>query len=340
MIHFLCSYNPISESSKPCEFCMRVLIVGGGLTIDSLAKDVEVIDLMHGKQCNIKPTRAREFPRTLQAPFGAVFNGVPTVCGGSVQTQQTASNLCYMLDPKIGWQRGPNLNVGRKYSASTVTPNGLVSVGGITNQNSIYDFNYTDSAEILTNKGRWMSMGLFPNNSVGHCIVTVNHTTILLVGGANEYQNLRDSWFFNFDNNSWKVGPKMNHARYLFSCATMQKDGNTIVVVAGGVGHNSTLASTEVLDLSETDELEWVNGPMLPTPFTGSQMLANAHGFYLIGGSHELNGGVLQAGTKDIYVLSVHKVFPTWKKLTQKLLFGRRDHAAMWIPDYLTTCNS
>ena len=70
------------------------MVIGGGRSTTDLISDIEVIDLKQEKRCHINPAKAKYFSPTLYSPNGGLLNGIPIVCGGSVNAKQVRpSNL-------------------------------------------------------------------------------------------------------------------------------------------------------------------------------------------------------------------------------------------------------
>jgi hypothetical protein len=60
-----------------------------------------------------------------------------------------------------------------------------------------------DTSEVLTDNG-WQPFHLtLPMATESHCVVSLNSTTIMLIGG---FENERNSYYFNSDNEEWITG--------------------------------------------------------------------------------------------------------------------------------------
>jgi hypothetical protein len=76
------------------------------------------------------------------------------------------------------WVSSARMNKVRFYAAAAqLTDGGLLVTGG---QN---DSGYLDSAEMLTEEGWESSIPSLPVSIAYHCMVTVNSTTVMVIGG-------------------------------------------------------------------------------------------------------------------------------------------------------------
>ena len=85
-----------------------------------------------------------------------------------------------------------------------------------------------ESAEILTNDGwKYLGTGL-PEGVDFHCMVLVNKSNVLLIGGLTlsmEYSS--KTYFFNFESKLWQEGPDLKRPRYSQACGMVKKDKNS-----------------------------------------------------------------------------------------------------------------
>jgi hypothetical protein len=97
----------------------------------------------------------------------------------------------------------------------------------------------------------------------GHCLVSLNDTTVLLIGG-----NLKDgttskaTFFYSTDHMTWTDGPSLTIGRYYHSCALFKspQHGHTDTVIVTGGYNGDDLASTEFLNLESNS---WQSGTQL-----------------------------------------------------------------------------
>ena len=83
------------------------------------------------------------------------------------------------------------------------------------------------TAEIFTEDG-WKAIQ--PNMPIGvmdHCMVLINSTTAMLIGGKIDggYYSKR-TYFYNFDDNTWISGPDLKFGRYEHVCGMVKKNGD------------------------------------------------------------------------------------------------------------------
>jgi hypothetical protein len=102
-----------------------------------------------------------------------------------------------------------------------------------------------------------------PLKVVYHCLVSLNDTTVFLIGGQlsdeTGSKTLKATFFFNTDHKTWTDGPSLITGRTAPSCALFKspQHGHTdTVIVTGGIGGNP-LASTEFLKLGSNN---WQSG--------------------------------------------------------------------------------
>ena len=70
--------------------------------------------------------------------------------------------------------------------------------------------------------------------------------------------------------------------RYDFSCGTMEVDGKTIIVVAGGYTKPKTFLDTVEL-LDPLSKKGWIPGPKLPYKMVGASMVTSPGTVYILG---------------------------------------------------------
>jgi hypothetical protein len=100
-----------------------------------------------------------------------------------------------------------------------------------------------------------------------HCLVSLNETTILLIGGKLSDEGWlqyasrsKASFYINTDHNTWTYGPSLTIGRSSHSCALFKspQHGHTdTVIVTGGFNGGDSLASTEFLILESNS---WQSG--------------------------------------------------------------------------------
>ena len=213
------------------------MLVGVGTIIGQvLSPEFEVIDLDPDStktRCQNLPN----FPKNANGAFGGlVFNDWPLICGGNVLA--SVSKECFIYE-NGAWNQFHDLNEARTFAASvtldssTKSSKSIFVLGG---GNTVADLN---TAEISTEHG-WETV--LPNLPVGqivfHCIVQLNSTTVMVIGGEQDRQwHSPKTYFLDIKKRVWSNGPQLNYGRTGHGCARIrrddQSDGFTIIVAGG-----------------------------------------------------------------------------------------------------------
>ena len=179
-----------------------------------------------------------------------------------------------------------------------------------------------------------------PINLAWHCMVSVNETTIMVIGGFSTGIPGRSprTFLFNLDNNQWSNGPDLNIGRSSHSCAMVhdQHDGLPLVIVTGGWNGSDVLDSYEIWN--PVDNHWFING-QLTKPLRGQRFVSGLDGHksaILLGGSGANSG----LGNEDsIYKFKCQERKCIWTLMKQKLKLARGYFVAMPIPKKLTSCH-
>ena len=122
--------------------------------------------------------------------------------------------------------------------------------------------------ETLSPEGWIRSNANLPNNLESSCTVSINDSTILIMGGHNShkytvYAYTAENFYFNVETNILTSGPPLNQKRYLAACSMMKDSitGAYNVVITGGALPPNALDSTEILGLNAG---VWSIGPSIP----------------------------------------------------------------------------
>ena len=171
-----------------------------------------------------------------------------------------------------------------------------------------------------------------------HCLIQLNSSTALLIGGSNDPDDgsssaVQSTFFLPIPGGSNDArsmeGPDLISPRRSHACGVLKNpsDGNNVVVVAGGVVEDPK--STEMLVMDS--ERIWKAGPELPTGTSGAAGVTTSDGkaFLLIGGGDE------ETYFSWIFKLDYSKNIKDWQwtKLDQELQMGRKGHAATLVPE-------
>ncbi len=200
-----------------------------------------------------------------------------------------------------------------------------------------YDGSYSNlnSAEMLTEEGWEIDIPSLPVTIYAHCMVTVNSTTVMAIGGAQNGQASGKTFYFTVGEQSWTEGPELKNKRGYHSCGKIRKNKESqemSIIVAGGYDYSSILSSVEILDEGSN---EWQTGPELPFGIRYSQMV------------EDQNGGVILIGGESSSILNLDTLYQlphggqdaAWTKMEQKLKTGRYRHTAVMVPDNSLDCS-
>jgi hypothetical protein len=192
-----------------------------------------------------------------------------------------------------------------------------------------------NSAEMLTEEGWESNIPSLPVTIYAHCMVTVNSTTVMVIGG---YQNGMDSgktFYFTFEEESWTEGPELENKRRLHSCGKIRRNKESqemSIIVAGGEDGSSILSSVEILHEGSN---EWETGPELPFGIDNSQMVEDQNGGVILIGGYSPSVGTLDT----LYQLPHGGQDAVWTKMEQKMKTGRYSHTAILVPDNIVDCS-
>ncbi len=230
------------------------------------------------------------------------------------------------------WVSFVNMNSVRAEAAAAQLQDGKLLVTGGNNGSAALS-----SAEILTAEGWESNIPSLPMPIYGHCMVTVNSTTVMVIGGLQYSQISRKTFFFTIGEERWAEGPALKYKRRGHSCGIIRRNKDSqemSIIVAGGYGGNdepNDLSSVEILDEVSN---EWQTGPELQFGIRFSQMVNYRNeGVVLI-------GGTTLTGSLDIlYQLRHGGQDAVWTQMEQKLKTRRFWHSAFLVPDNIVDCS-
>jgi N-acetylneuraminic acid mutarotase len=187
---------------------------------------------------------------------------------------------------------------------------------------------------MLTEEGWESNIPSLPVTIAAPCMVTVNSTTVMVIGGRQNGQYSGKTFYFTFGEESWTEGPELKNKRRYHSCGKIRRNKESqemVIIVAGGYD-GSFLSSVEILDEGSN---EWQTGPELPFGIYGSEMVEDQNGgVVLIGGKSS------SVGTLDtLYQLPHGGQDAVWIKMEQKMQTGRRQHTTFLVPDNIVDCS-
>jgi hypothetical protein len=259
---------------------------------------------------------------------GLGYQNFPVICGG--EQNGTLSNKCYTLKNNE-WVFSNSMNSVRAYAASAqLDGSKLLVTGGSSGT-------FLNSTEMLTDQGWETKIPFLPVNIVNHCMVTVNSTTVMVIGGWQNYQYSVKTFYLTIGDQNWTQGPDSKISRRLHSCGRIRRDNfsqEMTIIVAGGYhdGVSPILSSVEILNKSSN---EWQSGPELPFNIDLSQMIEDQKGgVVLVGGRSSLYDKL-----DTLYQLPHGGQDAVWTKMEQKLKTGRDYHTAFLVPDNIVDCS-
>jgi N-acetylneuraminic acid mutarotase len=256
------------------------------------------------------------------------FNKNPIICGGF--QNNTSSRQCYSLENNA-WVPSASMTSVRGYAAAAQLPDGtLLATGGLLAFGT-----YFNSAELLTKQGWKSNIPSLPVTIYSHCMVTVNSTTVMVIGGAQNKLISGRTFYFTLGAISWTEGPTLKYSRDYFSCGKIRsnKVGQEMsIIVAGGWNGSSALSSVEML--AEGSNL-WQIGPELPFGIWRPQMIEDQNGGVVFIGGQSSSGVYLDT----LYQLPNGGQGAVWTKMNQKMKIGRWMHIAIMVPDSSVNCS-
>lgn len=280
---------------------------------------VEAIDLSNpSRMCHMLPSYPWD---NLNGAVGAlVDNCFPLICGGQIGNNDRKSE-CFALQSAWIWNFFGNLTIPAQFAtANFVEDDRLLILGGYYDRDT--------SQNVGVNGTVWPGPHL-PNGVHGHCTVSIDNTTLMVIGGHTGTPiPTALSYFYDISTQTWSHGPRLSSERYFHSCGILRHGPNNFtVVVAGGLGKVNT-----AVEMWTNGAKDWVTGPKLPESLHGSVMVSHSQGVTLIGG--EYSSGNLK-GTNMVQLECANC---EWQVLQQELQQARAHHVAFLVPDNLVYC--
>jgi hypothetical protein len=103
------------------------------------------------------------------------------------------------------------------------------------------------------------------------CLVKVNSSTLLSIGGRGRTDFLRNTFFYNLQLNKWTSGPFLRKKAVFYYCGILKwknpetNSSEKIIVVSGPqVGDRKEFVDLLYLNVDGSVRGEWVEGPKLP----------------------------------------------------------------------------
>ena len=301
----------------------KLLICGGHAPYTDTC---EVINLASSASTCKNPPNC---PAKVYAAIGGLgFKGNPILCGG--WQNDAESDKCYSLENNE-WVSSASMNSERSFAAAGQSQDGKLLVTGGEDGS----FHSLNSAEMLTERGWESNIPSLPVIINGHCMVTVNLTTFMVIGGVQSGQYSGKTFYFTFGEESWTEGPELKNKRAVHSCGKIRRNKESqemSIIVAGGYD-GSYLSSVEVLDEGSN---EWQTGPELPFRNWDAQMVEDQNGGVVLIGGKSSPGDILDT----LYQLPHGGQDAEWTKMEQKMKIGKNLHTAFLVPDNFVDCSS
>ena len=310
------------------ESLSKILVVGGFSTVSGVIGETdfsEVIDLINVDSTCGNITR---YPRIDSGMVGTHLSGKVMICGGSF------TNECYGYDVQNNsWSALEPMREVRHYPAATLILGGSewwITGGRVLSTANGQNKGYIDSTEILRN-GKFVKGPDLPEKMAYHCILSVNHTHVMLVGGiyfSETINNTIDSnrtYMIDITNEyGWVPLEDMKSKRHGSGCHMVEtEEFGKEIVVAGGSG----LKSTEIFSL--TNET-WREGPPLPNYVTYTSYVDPAEEFLLVGGL-----GKESVQYDEMFKLDTSTEEWQWRKQFTTLTFPTRNPTVIDVGKYI-----
>ncbi len=310
------------------------LIVGGEVMPGSY---VSVEAVLFGDESRICNTSGVNYPQKISSASAAVWvhpktnKTVPIICGGNDPRHTlTKWNTCHFLSFQNGtdqwnWtQVDPVLTQARDQAASIVIDNGktLWITGGTkayyqglrsTELISILDQDDESESSFAIQAGPDLPLDIY-----GHCLVKLNSSTAMLIGGQWAARRFKKSTYLlsipqsgsNKESARPIKGPWLNVARSEHTCGVLRDHLDRQVVIAGGRG------STEMLVVGSGQD--WTPGPPCPTETASSTTTTVDGKKLLVFGGWSLEGKLIHQ-----FHFDQEREAWTWTRLDQRLEMSR-----------------
>jgi hypothetical protein len=227
------------------------VLVTTGSAIGS--KKMEIMDLEDPTNVCQPSSFLADYPidRVRAVSGGLLTNNNALICGGEGGSKRLDD--CFSINHN-GIKNGSSLSQPRSYAASVVwNSTTLWLTGGIIGNVR------TKSTEFVQLTGTTPGPDL-PLEVANHCLVSLNDTTLLLIGGYLQNRTRsKASIYYNTDHMTWTDGPSLTIGRTGHSCALFKspQHGHTDTVIVTGGQNAGNLASTEFLSLESNS---WQSG--------------------------------------------------------------------------------
>ena len=275
LLTLLTYFTSLAKAEDPV-----LVILGGTDNDDSILDTSLVVGLQNDYECNIGELAHRTY-----GAVGGISGSQMIYCGGSLGNFEIQDN-CYYYDPDYNiWSETDHehgMNVSRHWAGYARTDHGLMATGG-------YEDEYIcagNTAEYLSKaNGKWEYLPKVPLYSRGSCLVQLNHSHTLHIGGAAAtrccimcVRETNTVLAFNWITKEWSEMEPMKENRTVAMCAQLN-DGK--IIVTGGQDLFGLLKSTEIFDPVTQS---WTSGPDLPLYWGYGKLVSYSGGPLLVNG--------------------------------------------------------
>ena len=196
------------------------------------------------------------------ASAGGMIGDTPILCGGHHPEDDIIFKTCFKFIKKNGgykWVKGDNaLSIARYIPSygSIVIEDQLLLSGGVIKKGGPYSV----LQEFVSLDGEFTSSVLQFPTYYGQCMVQINETSVLVIGGVGKSHDKKTT-FMNFKTGKMSSGPELANKRHAHGCNKVTIGGETIAFsVGGGTPWKADFQhTTEYLNLDK-DSAEWKAG--------------------------------------------------------------------------------
>ena len=162
------------------------------------------------------------------ATGGLIGNDIYVSCGGKMWKYGKTSDRCYKFGSTTPIA---TMIKSRRYPASVVVNDKLLVAGGDNeNEEALKSTEWIDPYTGSVESGPDL-----PKQSYAPCLILVNSTAAIIIGGWPNPQN--KTWLYNFERGyqGWLAGPQLNTGRYAHACSIVKDsaDDSKTIVIAG-----------------------------------------------------------------------------------------------------------
>ena len=164
----------------------EIVITTGYIGNRNYLNDTELIKIDSNGNIIATPTNCKlpNYPLTLYGAKGTFLSesNANMICGGGNSHKKMATSKCHKFNADLmSWNEANPLKIGRRYHAITSIGQNLVTCGGLSASGQ---YCCEISCEILENgNGQWTTMKPLPTALYGHCLVEMDPSTIVSLGG-------------------------------------------------------------------------------------------------------------------------------------------------------------